>query len=143
LDDRKYQMRTPLTVLSPAKLNLFLHITGRRPDGYHQLQTLFQLLAWGDTMSFTPNNRGEITLDMPAMDIPPAENLILRAARKLRRNSLGVHIQVDKQIPSGSGLGGGSSNAATTLLVLNHPWERAWGQMCPFLSLVDRPGQRG
>lgn len=116
-------MRTPLTVLSPAKLNLFLHITGRRPDGYHQLQTLFQLLSWGDTMSFTPNKSGEITLDMPAMDIPADENLVLRAARKLKRSSQGVHIQVDKQIPSGGGLGGGSSNAATTLLVLSHLWD--------------------
>ena len=115
-------MGTPLTVLSPAKLNLFLHITGRRPDGYHQLQTLFALLAWGDTMSFTVNKSGQITLDMPDLNIAAHDNLIMRAARKLQRGSLGAHITVDKKIPTGAGLGGGSSNAATTLLVLNNLW---------------------
>ena len=115
-------MEKSLTVLSPAKLNLFLHITGRRPDGYHQLQTLFQLLEWGDTMSFTPNTRGEVTLEMRDIGIPDKQNLILRAADMLQRGSMGAEIRVEKQIPEGGGLGGGSSNAATTLLALNHLW---------------------
>jgi 4-diphosphocytidyl-2-C-methyl-D-erythritol kinase len=115
-----------LTVLSPAKLNLFLHITGRRADGYHTLQTAFQLLDWGDTMQFTPNNSGEIRLAIRDLGIANEENLIVRAARMLQlaagSNPPGVDIIVDKQIPAGGGLGGGSSNAATTLLVLNQLW---------------------
>ena len=116
-------MENSLTVLSPAKLNLFLHITGRRPDGYHQLQTLFQLLDWGDSMHFTVNNSGEITLTMQDLGIPQEQNLVVRAARKLQHGSLGADIRVDKHIPAGGGLGGGSSNAATTLLVLNYLWK--------------------
>ena len=115
-------MTKSLSVLSPAKLNLFLHITGQRPDGYHELQTLFQLLDWGDTLCFTANNSGLITLDMPDLEIPEEQNLIVRAARALPRGSRGVDIRVDKHIPEGGGLGGGSSNAATTLLVLNQLW---------------------
>ncbi len=111
-----------LRLLSPAKLNLFLHITGRRPDGYHELQTLFQLLDWGDCLEFTANRSGEITLAGCDLDIPFESNLIVRAARLLQRGSLGVDIAVDKHIPEGGGLGGGSSNAATTLLALNHLW---------------------
>jgi len=116
-------MHTPLTLLSPAKLNLFLHITGRRDDGYHQLQTLFQLLDWGDQLHFAPNDSGRITLHSDNLDIPEEENLVIRAARLLRRGSSGVHIILHKQIPPGGGLGGGSSNAATTLLALNHLWD--------------------
>ena len=115
-------MEKSLIVLSPAKLNLFLHITGRRPDGYHQLQTLFQLLDWGDTMAFTAKTGGEVTLEMRDIGIPDEQNLILRAAGMLRRGSMGAEIRVEKQIPEGGGLGGGSSNAATTLLALNHLW---------------------
>ena len=115
-------MAATLTLLSPAKLNLFLHITGRRHDGYHQLQTLFQLLDWGDRLSFTPNHSGAITLDSTDTQIPVEENLIVRAARLLQQGSLGAHIALDKQIPTGGGMGGGSSNAATTLLALNHLW---------------------
>jgi len=74
-----------LSLLSPAKLNLFLHITGRRPDGYHELQTVFQLLDWGDTLRFTSNNSGKITLQGTAFDIPDHENLIVRAARILQQ----------------------------------------------------------
>ena len=114
------------TVLSPAKLNLFLHITGRRPDGYHTLQTAFQLLDWGDSMQFTPNNSGRISLSICNLGISADENLIVRAARLLQERaddkSVGADIIVDKQIPAGGGLGGGSSNAATTLLVLNQLW---------------------
>ena len=119
-------LRSGLTVLSPAKLNLFLHITGRRPDGYHTLQTAFQLLDWGDSMQFTPNNTGTIELAIADLGIATEENLITRAARMLRpatgSTALGVGITVDKKIPAGGGLGGGSSNAATTLLVLNQMW---------------------
>ena len=116
-------MSTTLSLLSPAKLNLFLHITGRRPYGYHELQTLFQLLDWGDQLSFTPNHSGAITLESNGTDIRPADNLIVRAAHLLQQGSLGVHIALQKHIPTGAGLGGGSSNAATTLLALNHLWD--------------------
>ena len=118
-------MQQAVSVLSPAKLNLFLHIRGRRPDGYHELQTLFQLLNWGDTMYFETNTGGGITIEMldtPDQAIPQEENLIVRAARLLQQDSMGVNIRVDKRIPVGGGLGGGSSNAATTLLVLNQLW---------------------
>ena len=115
-------MHTTLSLLSPAKLNLFLHITGRRDDGYHQLQTLFQLLDWGDQLHFMPSDSGAITLDGCDLDIPLEENLIFRAARLLQRGTLGARITLDKKIPAGGGLGGGSSNAATTLLALNHLW---------------------
>ena len=116
-------MRKPVTLLSPAKLNLFLHILGRRPDGYHRLQTLFQLLDWGDTLRFEVNESGAVSLEGGAPNIPVEDNLIVRAARLLRRGSLGAHITLVKRIPTGGGLGGGSSNAATTLLVLNQLWE--------------------
>jgi 4-diphosphocytidyl-2-C-methyl-D-erythritol kinase len=115
-------MSTTLSLLSPAKLNLFLHITGRRNDGYHELQTLFQLLAWGDKLSFTPNHSGAITLEGDTNSIPAEQNLIVRAARMLQQGSLGAHIALQKRIPTGAGLGGGSSNAASTLLALNHLW---------------------
>lgn len=113
---------TTLSLLSPAKLNLFLHITGRRPDGYHNLQTLFQLLDWGDTLHFCVNDSGVITLADSELDIPAQDNLIVRAAHLLQRGALGAHITLHKRIPTGGGLGGGSSNAATTLLALNHLW---------------------
>jgi len=116
-------MSASLSVLSPAKLNLFLHITGRRPDGYHELQTLFQLLDWGDQLLFTPNHSGSITLESSAPGIPLEDNLIVRAAQVLQQGSLGAHIMLQKHIPTGAGLGGGSSNAATTLLALNHLWD--------------------
>jgi len=115
-------MSSSISLLAPAKLNLFLHITGRRPDGYHELQTLFQLLDWGDQLRFTANDSGEVTLDSNAPQIPLADNLITRAARLLQQGTLGAHIELQKNIPTGAGLGGGSSNAATTLLALNHLW---------------------
>jgi len=115
-----------LTLLSPAKLNLFLHITGRRPDGYHTLQTAFQLLDWGDEMHFSVNKSGKIKLSIQDLGIPDEQNLITRAAVMLRDaaadGGLGTDVKVDKVIPAGGGLGGGSSNAATTLLALNHLW---------------------
>ena len=115
-----------LRLLSPAKLNLFLHITGRRADGYHELQTVFQLLDYGDVMELRGTATGDIDLHCPGLPIPPQENLAWRAARLLQRHSgidRGARIHIDKCLPSGGGLGGGSSNAATTLLALNRLWE--------------------
>ena len=115
---------TSLSVSAPAKLNLFLHITGRRDDGYHELQTLFQLLDYGDTLQFEDSNDDQIMLEGPDLGIPTDANLILRAARALERPpGRGVRITLDKAIPTGGGLGGGSSDAASTLLALNHLWQ--------------------
>ena len=111
-----------LLALSPAKLNLFLHVTGRRPDGYHSLQTVFQLLNWGDDMRFEWRESPDITLSGDTDDIAPEDNLILRAAKLISPSDQGAHIHVHKRIPRGGGLGGGSSNAATTLLALNRLW---------------------
>lgn len=115
-------MNGRLSLPAPAKLNLFLHILGRRADGYHELQTLFQLLDWGDLIHFDPNDSGEITLGGTDPGLATADNLILRAARALPCTGHGVHIELDKRIPTGAGLGGGSSDAATTLLALNRLW---------------------
>ncbi|MDO8344020.1 MAG: 4-(cytidine 5'-diphospho)-2-C-methyl-D-erythritol kinase [Cellvibrio sp.] len=116
---------TSLTLLSPAKLNLFLHITGRRPDGYHNLQTLFQLLDYGDTLSFNTRIDGEITLAPDLPGVAFEQNLIIKAVRALdayKAVGAGVDIQLEKRLPMGGGIGGGSSNAATTLVALNHLW---------------------
>ena len=114
----------PLTLSAPAKINWFLHIIGRREDGYHLLQTGFQFLDAGDTLSFSPRQDGEIIVYGPE-SIPMTENLVYRAAKRLRAYgpaACGVDIRLDKQIPMGSGLGGGSTDAATTLVALNHLW---------------------
>jgi 4-diphosphocytidyl-2-C-methyl-D-erythritol kinase len=120
-------MSTSLTLPSPAKLNLFLHIVGRRPDGYHELQTLFQFLDYGDEITFTPTDDGRVTLAEPVPGVADDDNLILRAARLLADQAphpvQGMSISINKRLPMGGGLGGGSSNAATTLLGLNHLWE--------------------
>ncbi|CZF77448.1 4-diphosphocytidyl-2-C-methyl-D-erythritol kinase [Grimontia celer] len=111
---------------APAKLNLFLYITGQRDNGYHDLQTLFQFLDYGDTLSITPNDSGEVTLSPEIEGVPVEENLIYRAAMAIKEKTgctLGAHIHVEKVLPMGGGLGGGSSNAATTLVALNHLWE--------------------
>ncbi|WP_062063934.1 4-(cytidine 5'-diphospho)-2-C-methyl-D-erythritol kinase [Cellvibrio sp. OA-2007] len=116
---------TSLTLLSPAKLNLFLHITGRRPDGYHNLQTLFQLLDYGDTLTFTTRSDGQITLAPELPGVGFEQNLIIKAMRALepyKASAAGVDIQLEKRLPMGGGIGGGSSNAATTLVALNHLW---------------------
>ena len=115
-----------LTLPAPAKLNLFLHITGRRPDGYHALQTVFQLLDYGDVLHFRAADQPGATLSCsnPALESP--DNLVLRAAallQPLARNPRGLHIQLDKRLPAGGGLGGGSSDAATTLAALNRLWD--------------------
>ena len=111
---------------APAKLNLFLHVTGRRPDGYHEIQTVFQLIDLEDRLVFTPRADGEVRrLEGPA-EVPPAEDLCVRAARKLqeacRLSDPGVDIRLEKHIPLQGGLGGGSSDAATTLVALNEIW---------------------
>lgn len=115
-----------LVLLSPAKLNLFLHIVGRRSDGYHLLQTVFQLIDLFDTLTFTLREDNGIHLSDNTPVIPTHENLIMKAATLLQGKRLdlpGVDIDLKKRIPMGAGLGGGSSNAATTLLALNHLWD--------------------
>jgi 4-diphosphocytidyl-2-C-methyl-D-erythritol kinase len=110
---------------APAKLNLFLHITGRQPGGYHDLQTLFQILDWGDELQFSINNSGKISRCTNAEGIPQADDICVRAAQLLKTRQgvrLGVHIDLIKRIPMGAGLGGGSSDAATVLLALNQLW---------------------
>ena len=115
-----------LQLPAPAKLNLMLHITGRRPDGYHNLQTLFQFVDFGDQLSFSPRDDGVITLSPELPGTRLQDNLIYRAAQCLIQHTgtqLGADIQIDKCIPMGGGLGGGSSNAATALLGLNQLWQ--------------------
>ncbi len=115
-----------LRLLSPAKLNLFLHITGRRADGYHNLQTLFQLLNYGDELTFTLRDNDEtITLSPELAGVRFEDNLITKAAQLLsphKKIVAGVDIQLEKRLPMGGGIGGGSSNAATTLIALNYLW---------------------
>jgi 4-diphosphocytidyl-2-C-methyl-D-erythritol kinase len=110
---------------APAKLNLFLHVTGRRADGYHSLQTAFRLIDLADTLRFKPREDGRITLRRPLDGVPPALDLCLRAAALLKHatgHEGGVEIELDKRVPMGGGLGGGSSDAATTLVALNCLW---------------------
>ncbi|MCD9210134.1 4-(cytidine 5'-diphospho)-2-C-methyl-D-erythritol kinase [Vibrio cholerae] len=111
---------------SPAKLNLFLYITGRRANGYHDLQTLFQFLDHGDELTITANNSGNITLSPALADVALEDNLIYKAAMALKNSAqspLGADIQLHKVLPMGGGIGGGSSNAATTLVALNYLWQ--------------------
>ncbi|WP_289030771.1 4-(cytidine 5'-diphospho)-2-C-methyl-D-erythritol kinase [uncultured Paraglaciecola sp.] len=114
---------------SPAKLNLFLHINSQYENGYHQLQSLFQLLDYGDELAFEVNETGLITLADPISGVPDADNLIIKAAKLLQQEinssspkKLGCTIHLKKNLPMGGGIGGGSSNAATTLVVLNKLW---------------------
>ncbi|PLZ03414.1 4-(cytidine 5'-diphospho)-2-C-methyl-D-erythritol kinase [Burkholderia sp. WAC0059] len=112
--------------LAPAKLNLFLHITGRRPDGYHALQTVFQLLDWGDTLHFALRDDGRIARKTAVDGVPAEHDLTVRAATLLKQHTgtaAGVEIDIEKCLPMGAGLGGGSSDAATTLLALNRLWK--------------------
>ncbi|MDF1820356.1 MAG: 4-(cytidine 5'-diphospho)-2-C-methyl-D-erythritol kinase [Alcanivoracaceae bacterium] len=114
---------TGFSLTAPAKLNLFLHITGRREDGYHTLQTLFALLDTGDQLDFAPSD--DLLLDAPA-PLDTEDNLVLRAARALKAASGyagGAHLTLHKRLPAGGGVGGGSSDAATTLLGLNRLWQ--------------------
>jgi 4-diphosphocytidyl-2-C-methyl-D-erythritol kinase len=110
---------------APAKLNLFLHITGRRADGYHELQTVFQLLDYGDSLRFGVREDGRIRLAAATPGVPEEQDLCVRAARLLQQSTgsaLGADIELDKRLPLGGGLGGGSSDAATVLVALNHLW---------------------
>ncbi|MCW8932502.1 MAG: 4-(cytidine 5'-diphospho)-2-C-methyl-D-erythritol kinase [Gammaproteobacteria bacterium] len=112
--------------LAPAKINHFLHIIGQREDGYHELQTIFQFLDYSDELSFNILENGEINHRNPLPGVKPEDDLTVRAAKLLQQHcncSLGVEIQITKRLPIGGGLGGGSSDAATTLVALNQLWQ--------------------
>ncbi|MGE6607169.1 4-(cytidine 5'-diphospho)-2-C-methyl-D-erythritol kinase [Halomonas sp. NPDC076908] len=118
-------MTAPLTLPAPAKLNRMLHIVGRRQDGYHTLQTLFQIIDLCDYLTFASRDDGIIHLTSEVSGVSHDDNLIVRAARLLQRASgthLGATLSIEKQLPMGGGLGGGSSNAATVLVGLNRLW---------------------
>ena len=120
-----------LTLPAPAKLNLWLHIIGRRADGYHELETVFQFLDHGDELSFAVRDDGVIRLHTEIEAVPHDSNLIVRAARKLQAQSgtpLGADIWLTKVLPMGGAIGGGSSDAATTLLALAHLWQLDWDE---------------
>ncbi|MCF8167742.1 MAG: 4-(cytidine 5'-diphospho)-2-C-methyl-D-erythritol kinase [Rhodoferax sp.] len=126
-------MQTLYDIPAPAKLNLFLHITGRRPDGYHLLQSVFMLIDWCDTLHFELRQDGAISREDLTITLP-ADDLIVRAARALQlagHCTKGAHIGIGKSIPAQAGLGGGSSDAASTLLALN----RLWGLDLPLVAL--------
>jgi len=112
---------------SPAKINLFLHVCGRYPNGYHELETMFQLLDSGDQIGFVLNQSGQITIAKPILGVSTEDNLVYKAAKLLLpfrpNNDLGVDLHIDKHLPMGGGLGGGSSNAATVILALNYLWK--------------------
>ena len=129
MKDSSVATRNALTLPSPAKLNLFLHITGRRSDGYHELQTAFQLLDFGDSVELNTRSDNKIVLLESLEGVPDEDNIVIRAAKLLQKQQsdkntvLGADIKINKQIPMGGGLGGGSSNAASTLLGLNYLWK--------------------
>lgn len=117
-------MKSLYDISAPAKLNLFLHITGQRSDGYHLLQSVFMLIDWCDTLHFESRPDGKISREDLTTTLP-ADDLIVRAARALKtasNSTLGVHIGIEKRIPAQAGMGGGSSDAASTLLALNRLW---------------------
>ncbi|MEY4523163.1 MAG: hypothetical protein RIR27_239 [Pseudomonadota bacterium] len=119
-------MSKALEIRCPAKLNLFLHIVGRREDGYHQLQSVFQLIDWCDVLTLKPISENEIRRVNPIPGIPPEQDLVVRAAQVLKdfcKVNQGVEIGLKKMIPMGAGLGGGSSDAASTLIGLNTLWD--------------------
>ncbi len=117
--------------LAPAKLNLFLHVTGRRPDGYHLLQTVFQMVDHGDLLDFDLRDDGLIRRSTDVPGVPEDHDLIVRALRLLQAEHLrrhggaapGIDVAIDKRLPMGGGLGGGSSDAATALMVANALWQ--------------------
>ena len=116
---------------APAKLNLFLHVVGRRPDGYHLLQSVFRFIDYCDELEFETDRSGEVTLARPIPGIPPESDLTVRAARLLQQETgcaLGARIGIEKRIPMGGGLGGGSSDAATTLMALDRLWKLDLGR---------------
>lgn len=121
----KLESQQYLRVPSPAKVNLFLYINGRRADGYHELQTLFQFIDFSDWLTIKPLSHSKILVNTAITNLQLEDNLIYRAARLLQREmgcQLGAEIELEKHIPMGAGLGGGSSNAASTLLALNQLW---------------------
>ena len=114
---------------APAKLNLFLHVTGRRPDGYHELETVFQLIDWCDRIHLRRRDDGRIERIGALPGVPEQADLTVRAARLLQADSgtpLGAELELEKSIPMGGGLGGGSSDAATVLMALNRLWGLDW-----------------
>lgn len=116
---------------APAKLNLFLHVTGRRADGYHLLQTVFRFIDFADSLQFDLRSDGLIVHRNPLPGVEPEQDLTVRAARLLQQESgcrLGVDITIDKRLPMGGGLGGGSSDAATTLIALNRLWQTGFSR---------------
>ena len=116
---------------APAKLNLFLHVVGRRADGYHRLQTVFRLIDLADKLRFSPRTDNLVRLATTVAGIPPEDDLCVRAAKALKAAAGfagGIDIHLDKRIPIGGGLGGGSSDAATTLIVLNRLWNLGFGR---------------
>jgi 4-diphosphocytidyl-2-C-methyl-D-erythritol kinase len=127
---------------APAKLNLFLRIVGRRADGYHELQTVFRLLDWGDEIRLRRRHDGQLRRLNPIPGVPPPQDLMVRAAALLQRHAdtgMGVDIELEKRIPMGGGLGGGSSDAATVLVALNHLWRLGLSEDV----LADLGGQLG
>ncbi len=124
-------MTASLTLACPAKLNLFLHITGRRDDGYHLLQTVFQLIDRCDTLTLTPRDDGRVVFHCSDSTLEGDDNLVVRAAALLRETTgsrRGASIHLTKRIPTGAGLGGGSSDAAAALRGLNHLWQCGLGE---------------
>src|SRR5574340_13432 len=122
---RNESLQMKLTCPAPAKLNLFLHVVGRRPDGYHLLQTVFRFIDLHDTLHFSLREDGAVRRTNAVEGVAEDRDLCVRAARLLQRETgcaLGVDISVEKRIPMGGGLGGGSSDAATTLIALNRLW---------------------
>jgi 4-diphosphocytidyl-2-C-methyl-D-erythritol kinase len=147
-------MKSLYDVPAPAKLNLFLHVTGRRPDGYHLLQSVFMLIDWCDTLHFELRSDGVITRRDLTEALPP-DDLVIRAARSLQSFSqcpLGVDISVEKRVPAQAGMGGGSSDAASCLMALSRLWKlnlsieqllalaSGWVPTCLFLSEDATPG---
>lgn len=122
---------TQYVVPAPAKLNLFLHVLGRREDGYHLLESIFQFIDWGDTLTLTLRQDGVISRSTELLGVAAEQDLCVRAARLLQRASacqLGVDIALDKHLPMGGGLGGGSSDAASVLITLNRLWGLNWSR---------------
>ena len=122
---------TRLACPAPAKLNLFLHVTGRRPDGYHLLQTVFRFIDFADTLQFDLRADGQVVHGNPLPGVPAESDLVVRAARLLQQASgcrHGVTLRIDKRLPMGGGLGGGSSDAATALIALNRLWQTGFSR---------------
>ena len=123
-------MKAFYDICAPAKLNLFLHITGRRSDGYHLLQSAFMLIDWHDTLHFELRSDGQLSREDLSTPLP-ADDLVLRAARALQLASaspVGAHIGIEKRVPAQAGMGGGSSDAASTLLALNRLWNLGYSR---------------